>query len=53
MVLGTKSLNCFGVLDSLTIADSEGINLTVVGSGLNVVENWGRNVVENCGRNGS
>ena len=53
MVLGTKSLSCFGVLDSLTIADSEGINLTVVGSGLNVVENWGRNVVENWGRNGS
>ena len=53
MVLRTKSLSCFGVLDSLTIADSEGINLTVVGSGLNVVENWGRNVVENWGRNGS
>ena len=52
-VLGTKSLNFFGVLDSLTLADSEGTNLSVVGSGLNVVENWGRNVVENWGRNGS
>ena len=53
VVLGTKSLSCFGVLDSLTLADSEGTNLSVVGSGLNVVENWGRNVVENWGRNGS
>ena len=53
VVLGAKSLSCFGVLDSLTLADSEGTNLSVVGSGLNVVENWGRNVVENWGRNGS